>query len=150
MAMIIEVLDSGFGVLALLAMMLACCGVTYWLSRRNIEIELEKVHHQLSEIGKFKLAAEALAQNKEKLPAAPTVASAPEIAPPKVAAPPVPDELPHEMLVVIAAAVAAFLGKTVRLRSARLIQPMTDSPWAQQGRVYVQASHNLSVPHGGH
>jgi hypothetical protein len=40
--------------------------------------------------------------------------------------------------------VAAFLGKKARVRSARLIRPVVStSAWAQQGRVFVQASHNL-------
>jgi hypothetical protein len=47
-----------------------------------------------------------------------------------------------ETLLVIAAAVAAYLGEKVHVRRARLIT--TDaSVWAQQGRVFIQASHNL-------
>ncbi|HWR35293.1 MAG TPA: hypothetical protein VN622_05425 [Clostridia bacterium] len=57
------------------------------------------------------------------------------------------NEVTEETLVVIAAAVAAFLGKRVRVRQAKLIQPAGTSAWAQQGRVYVQASHNLSLSH---
>jgi len=51
-----------------------------------------------------------------------------------------------ELLVVIAAAVTAFLGKKVRIRSAKMLQSPYEiiNPWAQQGRVFVQASHNLS------
>jgi methylmalonyl-CoA carboxyltransferase 12S subunit len=50
-----------------------------------------------------------------------------------------------EMLVVIAAAVTAFLGKKVRIRSAKMLQSPYEivNPWSQQGRVFVQASHNL-------
>jgi methylmalonyl-CoA carboxyltransferase 12S subunit len=50
-----------------------------------------------------------------------------------------------EIVVVIAAAVTAFLGKKVRIRSARRLQSPYEivNPWAQQGRVIVQASHNL-------
>jgi methylmalonyl-CoA carboxyltransferase 12S subunit len=50
-----------------------------------------------------------------------------------------------EILVVIAAAVTAFLGKKVRIRSAKVLQPPYEivNPWSQQGRVFVQASHNL-------
>jgi hypothetical protein len=50
-----------------------------------------------------------------------------------------------EEIVVIAAAVTAFLGKPVRVRSARRVQPMGSSPWSQQGRVFIQASHNLGM-----
>jgi hypothetical protein len=48
-----------------------------------------------------------------------------------------------ETIAVIAAAVTAFLGKKVRVRSARRIFPLGTSSWAQQGRAIVQASHNL-------
>ena len=49
----------------------------------------------------------------------------------------------HPRRLVIAAAVAAFVGKSARVRSARYLQE-GQSPWAQQGRVFVQASHNLA------
>ena len=50
-----------------------------------------------------------------------------------------------EVLVAIAAAVTTFLGKKVRIRSAKVLQTPYEiiNPWAQQGRVVVQASHNL-------
>ncbi|MGB8011893.1 MAG: hypothetical protein WCF68_09790 [Terriglobales bacterium] len=55
------------------------------------------------------------------------------------------EEVTPEMLVVIAAAVTAFLGKKVRIRSAQMLQSPYEivNPWSQQGRVFVQASHNL-------
>jgi methylmalonyl-CoA carboxyltransferase 12S subunit len=55
------------------------------------------------------------------------------------------DEVTPEMLVVIAAAVTAFLGKKVRIRTAKMLQSPYEivNPWSQQGRVFVQASHNL-------
>lgn len=55
------------------------------------------------------------------------------------------EEVTSEMLVVIAAAVTAFLGKKVRIRSAKMLQSPYEivNPWSQQGRVFVQASHNL-------
>ncbi|MGD0680521.1 MAG: hypothetical protein ABR990_00625 [Terracidiphilus sp.] len=54
-------------------------------------------------------------------------------------------EVTPEMLVVIAAAVTAFLGKKVRIRSAKMLQSPYEvvNPWSQQGRVFVQASHTL-------
>ena len=66
--------------------------------------------------------------------------------------PAAPREVPaHEkpvtpdVLVVIAAAVSAFLGKKIRIRSARMLQSPYEivNPWSQQGRVSVQASHFL-------
>lgn len=52
---------------------------------------------------------------------------------------------PPDVLVVIAAAVSAFLGKKIRIRSARMLQSPYEivNPWSQQGRVSVQASHSL-------
>ncbi len=57
------------------------------------------------------------------------------------------EELSQETLAVIAAAVAAYLGKSVRLRGARRLPQEEVSTWAQQGRVYIQASHNLGISH---
>jgi methylmalonyl-CoA carboxyltransferase large subunit len=50
-----------------------------------------------------------------------------------------------DLLVIIAAAVSAFLGKKIRIRSARMLQSPYEivNPWSQQGRVSVQASHSL-------
>jgi hypothetical protein len=54
------------------------------------------------------------------------------------------DEVTPETLVVIAAAVTAFLGKKVRIRSARMVRQRADSTsaWAQQGRAAVHGSHH--------
>jgi methylmalonyl-CoA carboxyltransferase 12S subunit len=59
------------------------------------------------------------------------------------------DEVPAEVLILITAAVTSFLGKKVRVRSAKMLQSPYEivNPWAQQGRVIVQASHNLQVRH---
>lgn len=79
----------------------------------------------------------------------PAPSSVAKVAPtpaPKVAK---PEELQEgispEVLAVIAAAVVHFVGKGARIRSARLVHPVGTSPWAQQGRVFVQASHNLAM-----
>lgn len=50
-----------------------------------------------------------------------------------------------EMVAVLKAAACAALGRNVRLISARLAPAQIDkvNPWSQQGRVFVQASHNL-------
>jgi len=59
----------------------------------------------------------------------------------------VEEEITPEMMQVIAAAVTAFLGKKVRIISAKQLQSPRQgmSPWSQQGRVFVQASHNLRM-----
>jgi len=73
------------------------------------------------------------------------VAKAEAAAPTAKAAAPQAEEVTPEMLVVMAAAVTAFLGKKVRIRSAKMLQSPYEivNPWSQQGRVFVQASHNL-------
>lgn len=79
--------------------------------------------------------------------AAPATVPAAEVRP---VAPPKKRPVTPETIAVIAAAVTAALGKKVRIRSAKLLYPSPDyviSPWAQQGRVFVQASHNLHL-HG--
>lgn len=75
----------------------------------------------------------------EPAPAKPAAVPQPSEAPAKPAA---PEAVPEEIMLVIAAAVAAFVGKSARIRSARYLYEGM-SPWAQQGRVFVQASHNL-------
>jgi methylmalonyl-CoA carboxyltransferase 12S subunit len=53
--------------------------------------------------------------------------------------------LSEELLLVISAAVAAFLGKKPHIRQIRLVGT---TAWSQQGRVTVQASHAFSARHG--
>jgi hypothetical protein len=54
-------------------------------------------------------------------------------------------EITAEIMAVIAAATTAFLGKKVRILSAKLLESPQEfvNAWSQQGRVFVQASHNL-------
>jgi methylmalonyl-CoA carboxyltransferase large subunit len=63
------------------------------------------------------------------------------------AAPVVEEGIRPEVLMVLTAAVAAFLGKKARIRRASLAPMGPQSAWAQQGRVFVQASHILPVQH---
>jgi methylmalonyl-CoA carboxyltransferase large subunit len=87
-----------------------------------------------------------LAQRVEALEAAvvpkPRAAAAPESAP---APTPAPEGLSEELVLVLSAAIAAYLGKRPHIRQIRLLG---SAPWAQQGRVTIQASHALSVHHG--
>jgi hypothetical protein len=60
-------------------------------------------------------------------------------------APEAAGEITPERLAVLAAVVTAFLGRKVKIHQARLlVNPEVVSPWAQQGRVFVQASHALA------
>jgi hypothetical protein len=54
------------------------------------------------------------------------------------------EEVTPETLVVIAAAVTAFLGKKVRIRSAKMVRQPREavSAWSQHGRALVHSSHN--------
>jgi methylmalonyl-CoA carboxyltransferase large subunit len=56
-------------------------------------------------------------------------------------------EVTPEMLVVIAAAVTAFLGKKVRIRSAKMLQSpyQVVNLWSQQGRMLIHASHHPRI-----
>jgi len=65
----------------------------------------------------------------------------------KEAVPAGEEQVTPETLVVIAAAVTAFLGKKVRIRSAKILRPAhaSASAWSQQGRVLVHGSHSLRM-----
>jgi methylmalonyl-CoA carboxyltransferase large subunit len=54
--------------------------------------------------------------------------------------PPAAEELSEELLVVLGAAIAAYLGKKAPIRQIRLLG---SAGWAQQGRITIQASHAL-------
>jgi methylmalonyl-CoA carboxyltransferase large subunit len=79
-----------------------------------------------------------------------TKAAAPLIPAPATTAEPQPQssEIPEEVLLVISAAVAAFLGKRARIRTVRRVPMPGFNPWSQQGRVYIQGSHNIWSRHG--
>jgi len=67
--------------------------------------------------------------------------SAVMVAPFAESEPPV-EGISEEILLVISAAVAAFLGERAHIRQVRLTR---SSAWAQQGRVSIQASHYLQL-----
>jgi hypothetical protein len=56
------------------------------------------------------------------------------------------EEITPEILRTITETVSALLGRKVRIRSVKMLQTpdATANSWAQQGRVVVQASHNLA------
>ena len=55
------------------------------------------------------------------------------------------EQIPAEILAVIAAAASTFLGQRVRIRGLELRRSPRESvsKWTRQGRTSVQASHNL-------
>ncbi|HVS35925.1 MAG TPA: hypothetical protein VMS17_10120 [Gemmataceae bacterium] len=48
------------------------------------------------------------------------------------------EPLSEELVMVVSAAIAAFLGKRPHIRQIRLLR---SDAWAQQGRAIIQASH---------
>jgi methylmalonyl-CoA carboxyltransferase 12S subunit len=113
------------------------------MSRRMVQTEVQRLA--------------SLIESKNGMPAqapAPARAAASAVQPAPVPPEPVKvepekvEEVAPETIMVLTAAVAAFLGKRARIRSARLVRAAPSNAWAQQGRVFVQASHNLGVMHG--
>jgi methylmalonyl-CoA carboxyltransferase large subunit len=51
----------------------------------------------------------------------------------------------ESLVVVISAAIAAFLGKRPHIRQIRLLG---SAAWSQQGRIAVHGSHALDIQHG--
>ncbi len=54
-------------------------------------------------------------------------------------------EITPDLLIIMSAAIAAYLGKNVRIRRARFISDQGPSTWSQQGRVSIQSSHTFST-----
>lgn len=50
-----------------------------------------------------------------------------------------------ELISIISATIAAYLGVKPRIKQIRLVG---GASWAQQGRVTIQASHVLNIRHG--
>jgi methylmalonyl-CoA carboxyltransferase 12S subunit len=94
---------------------------------------LGTIRQELTHLGERVAALEAAAGVKPA-PAAPAAA-------PKAES----EELSEELVLVLSAAIAAFLGKKPHIRQIRLLGT---AAWAQQGRVMIQASHALPVHHG--
>lgn len=58
------------------------------------------------------------------------------------------DEFPEvtpELLMIMSASIAAYLGKNVHIRRARFISEQGPSSWSQVGRVSIQTSHTFSI-----
>ena len=53
------------------------------------------------------------------------------------------EQITPELLMVMSAAIAAYLGKNVRIRRARFLDPQLLNAWGQSSRVVVQSSHYL-------
>ena len=128
------------------------CSVGLWIMlRQAASAQQRAMEDRLAELAdalralQTKVAELGKTQEKPAEPTSPVAAieaSTPAAADPQTVEP--AEEVTPEMLVVIAAAVTAFLGKKVRIRSAKMVrQPReTVSAWSQHGRVQVHSSHN--------
>jgi hypothetical protein len=127
----------------------AGCGLSYaglWFALRTSGTERQ----QTTDLQLNAMAAEleALQARVAELGKAPEAAALVETAAAPAALKPAErrenEEVTPETLVVIAAAVTAFLGKKVRIRSAKLLRPPREvaNSWAQQGRILIHASHS--------
>ncbi len=120
--------------------------------RQAFEMQMDELRAKQAELAEQLKSVQHSVAGLERKPAAElpplssnqTGAVQPSTQPP--AKPAAPDGMTEEIMLVIAAAVAAFVGKSARIRSAHYVHEGM-SPWAQQGRAFVQASHNL-VHHG--
>jgi methylmalonyl-CoA carboxyltransferase large subunit len=97
------------------------------LDGAEIAESLRAIRQELARLGERVAALEAAAGVK-----------------PQAAAAPAATDVSEEILLVISAAVAAFLGKRPHIRQIRLVG---SAAWAQQGRVTIQASHARSGQH---
>jgi hypothetical protein len=126
------------------------CVLSYvglWLTFRERQQAAES---QLGALAGALKALEARVAELSQPPAvAPVVETEAETAVVKSAADRKDEEVTPETLVVIAAAVTAYLGKKVRVRSAKLLLPPGPvvNSWVQRGRTMVQGSHNLRLRH---
>jgi methylmalonyl-CoA carboxyltransferase 12S subunit len=121
----------------------------YLATRKLVKQELNQVRSRIDELEARPAvppAAAMVAVTPEPAKAATAQTPQPAAQPP-VSSAPVPEieeGITPEILMVLSAAVAAFLGKKARVRRARQMPYPGVSPWAQQGRVFIQASHNLN------
>jgi methylmalonyl-CoA carboxyltransferase large subunit len=149
---------NGAELMIAVVLVVAGCGLTYLVLQRKVGravSDLQRLtERQLNGlIGTVKTLETRVAELSQSPAMRPAVVPVPAATaklevPSPVAQGAVPreeEEVTPEMLVVIAAAVTAFLGKKVRIRSAKMLQSPYEivNPWSQQGRVRVQASHNL-------
>ncbi len=113
--------------------------------RQALEMQMAELRAKQTELAEqIKGVQHSVAALELKQPSPSPPATTVEAAKPALRVEPKPPEgIPEEIMLVIAAAVAAFVGKSARVRSAHYVHEGMSS-WAQQGRVFVQASHNLA------
>jgi methylmalonyl-CoA carboxyltransferase large subunit len=100
---------------------------------------VERLEALRQELGRLSERVAAL-ETTVGAPARPAPAAPPPPLPPPP--PPKAEGISEELVLVISAAVAAFLGKRPHIRQIRLV---SSPAWAQVGRATVQASHALGA-----
>ncbi len=143
---VVQDVSAGLAIMLVALLMIMGWGMTYIASQIKLRRMAENFRLELRAMEERMKAALATATAAQAAPAPPMPAVQPPVkAAGSVAVPEHSQEVSPEMLLVIAAAVTAYLGKKVRIRSAQMLQTPYEivNPWSQQGRVIVQASHNL-------
>jgi hypothetical protein len=147
MAFLAQIVLTNLGLVTLAAIILLGYLVVYLLSQRHLERTIEKLRGEWTAEIDSLIVKIRLERNEAVVPAPPLVAQPVSGAAPAgvpVATPP-RKEIAPETLLVIAAAVTAYLGKKVRVRSAKMLYSHESfNAWSQQGRAVVQASHNVA------
>ncbi|SRR5579872_231934 len=147
MAMLTAQIDGGLLTwLVLVGVSLLAGGGFYAISQHRLTRAIDKLRNETEARIEAAAATIRLGFLTASDKAAPAVSAAPQIMTPKPQLITQPVELSPETVLLIAAAATAFLEKRVRVRSAKLLQrPYTvNNVWAQQGRIVIQASHNLA------
>ena len=123
------------------------CSVGLWIMLRHAASASQRAtQSRLDELAGALKALEARIAETGKIQEKPTTAA--EIQAPMAATEEAvqrdDEEVTPETLVVIAAAVTAFLGKKVRIRSAKRVAAAREvaSAWSQHGRMLIHSSHN--------
>ena len=83
--------------------------------------------------------SERIALLENSLPAKAPTAAPTQLQPPQA------EEISPDVVLAIAATIAAYLGVEPHIRQIRLLH---SHPWGQQGRVTIQASHRIGASHG--
>lgn len=148
MAFTAQIVLSNLGLVALAAIVLLGYLAVYLLSRRHLEQTIEKLRNEWTEEINSLIVKARLEQRDAAVSVPPPVVQPVAVAqavPAPVIAPSRKEEVTPETLLVIAAAVTAYLGKKVRVRSAKMLYSHESfNAWSQQGRAVVQASHNVA------
>lgn len=130
--------------LALVTIVILGYVAVYLLLQRTLNRTVEKLRGEWAEEFRSLMVA---AHREEKPPVATLAPVSQPVAmsPPRAPVAAKREEVSPETLLLIAAAVTAFLGKKVRIRSAKMLYSHESfNAWSQQGRAVVQASHNVA------